>query len=119
MAGLTVVDASVLIAWLDETDSHHHDAIELLAGTDGFIVHPITLAEVLVHPTRVGRAGQVLARLETIGMIVSALPIEPVALADLRVRTGLKMPDVLVLACAQAHDATIATFDRRLGQPAG
>jgi predicted nucleic acid-binding protein len=119
MAGLTVVDASALIAWLDDTDSHHQAAIDLLTELDGFVVHPITLAEVLVHPVRVGRAGQVLARLEAIGMIVSALPIEPVALAELRVSTGLKMPDVLVLACARAHDATIATFDQRLSQHAG
>lgn len=118
MAGLTVVDASVLIAWLDDTDDHHRAAIGLLAAVDSFVVHPITLAEVLVHPTRVGRAGPVLARLEAIGMIVSALPIEPVGLADLRVRTGLKMPDVIVLACAQAHDATIATFGHRLSQHA-
>jgi predicted nucleic acid-binding protein len=119
MAELTVVDASVLIAWLDDTDSHHHAAIELLAGIDSFVVHPITLAEVLGHPARVGRAGQVLARLEAIGMIVSALPIEPVALAELRVISGLKMPDVLVLACANAHDATVATFDQCLSQHGG
>jgi predicted nucleic acid-binding protein len=29
------------------------------------------------------------------------------------------MPDVLVLACAQAHDAKIATFDDRLSKHAG
>ena len=40
MAGLTVVDASALIAWLDDTDSHHQAAIELLTGIDSFLVHP-------------------------------------------------------------------------------
>lgn len=118
MARLIVVDASVLIAWLDAADAHHREAIDLLAEHDGFVVHPLTLAEVLVHPARHDRVGAVVSRLEAIGMIVSGIPIDPVALARLRARSGLKMPDCVVLACADAHDAEVATFDRRLGEGA-
>ena len=114
MAGMIVVDASVLIAFLDHTDKHHADAIELLAEVQRFVVHPVTLAEVLVHPVRVGAEDDVLARLSAIGMTVSPLPIDPVDFARVRVRTGLKMPDCVVLVCASAHGSGIATFDGQL-----
>lgn len=49
VATLTVVDANVLIGWLDDRDALHDAAIEILTAIDWFIVHPLTLAEVLVH----------------------------------------------------------------------
>ena len=119
MAGLIVVDASVLIAWLDETDAHHHDAIDVLAAVDQFVVHPLTLAEVLVHPARQGRDGDVLGRLEAIGMVQSTHPIDAASLARLRVTTGLKMPDCVVLACARTHRVDVHTFDTALARAAG
>ena len=114
MAGLVVVDASVLIAFLDHTDRHHAAAIELLSGVQRFMVHPLTLAEVLVHPVRAGVEDDVLARLSAIGMIVSPLSVDPVSLARVRVRSGLKMPDCVVLSCAGAHGSEVATFDEQL-----
>lgn len=114
MATLTVVDANVLIGWLDDRDALHDAAIEILTAVDWFIVHPLTLAEVLVHPARHGREGGVVARLEAVGMVVSTLPLDPVALARLRATTSLRMPDCVVLACAMAHGLGVATFDERL-----
>lgn len=116
---MTVVDASVLIAWLDDRDTQHRAAIEVLTAVERFVVHPLTLAEVLVHPARHDREGQVVARLEAIGMVVSTLPVDPVALARLMAVTGLKMPDCVVLACAVGHGAGVATFDERLRTAAG
>ena len=46
MAGLIVVDASALIAYLDAEDTHHDDAMPSLIAVDRFVVHPVTLAEV-------------------------------------------------------------------------
>jgi len=114
VARLIVTDASVLIAWLDDRDAHHADAIDVMAAVEQFVVHPLTLAEVLVHPARGGREGDVLARLEAIGMVVSAQPLDAVALARLRAATKLKMPDCVVLTCAQAHGLEVATFDDAL-----
>lgn len=111
MAGLIVTDASVLIAWLDTRDAHHGEAIDVLAGCDGFVVHPLTLAEVLVHPVRAGIEADVLARLSEIGMVVSPLPVDPARLARLRAASGLRMPDCVVIACAEAHGAPVASFD--------
>lgn len=111
---MMVIDASVLIAFLDHTDKHHAAAIELLAQVQRFVVHPLTLAEVLVHPVREGVEDDVLARLSAIGMTVSPLSVDPVDLARIRVRSGLKMPDCVVLGCAAAHGSEIATFDEQL-----
>jgi predicted nucleic acid-binding protein len=109
-----VVDASVLIAYLDPNDVHHADAVEALVAVDQLTVHPLTLAEVLVHPTRQGVAATVLATLTAIGLVVSPLPIDPLALARLRVKSGLKMPDCVVVATATAHGLMVLTFDERL-----
>lgn len=114
MAKLTVTDASVLIGWLDDHDALHRAAIEELSAIDGFIVHPLTLGEVLVHPARHAREHDVLARLEAVGMEVSSLPLDPVTLARLRATTALTMPDCVVLACAKAHGLGVTTFDERL-----
>ena len=119
MAELIVVDASVLIGWLDDQDAHHADAIDVLVSVERFVVHQLTLAEVLVHPARGGREGEVLARLEAIGMVVSGQPLDPVELARLRAATRLKMPDCVVLACARAHDLAVASFDESLAAAAG
>ena len=108
---MIVVDASVLIGWLDERDAHHAAALDVLASVERFVVHPLTLAEVLVHPARAGREAGVLARLDAIGMIESNRPIDAIALARLRATTGLKMPDCVVLACAAAHELDVASFD--------
>jgi predicted nucleic acid-binding protein len=114
MADLIVADASVLIAWLDDRDEHHSAAIEVIAAVERFFVHPLTLAEVLVHPARTGRERDVLSRLEAVGMVLSSRPLDPVALAKLRASTKLKMPDCVALACARDHGLDVATFDDAL-----
>jgi predicted nucleic acid-binding protein len=114
MVGVVVIDASVLIAWLDDHDRHHATAIDVLSDVERFVVHPLTLAEVLVHPARQGQEGEVVTRLSAIGMIVSSQALEPVGLARLRATTRLKMPDCVVLATAQAHGLPLVTFDDTL-----
>lgn len=116
---MIVLDASVLIAHFDATDSHHDRAGELLllaADQDRSLgVSPITLAEVLVGPARAGRTDQATAVLNQLRVCPVALPLDaPLRLATLRAATMLTMPDCCVLLAAdQAADA-IATFDDRL-----
>ena len=66
---MIVLDASVIIAHLDGQDAHHRRATTVLAGAvaEGFGVSPLTLAEVLVGPTRAGRLPAALAAVEAIG----------------------------------------------------
>jgi predicted nucleic acid-binding protein len=112
-----VLDASVLIAHLDERDAHHERAGRLLAMTD---VEPlgastITLAETLVAPTRAGRLDDVVAALDRLGVTELRLGNEaPAALARLRVEVGCKLPDCCVLLAAQEHGGTVASFDSAL-----
>ena len=112
---MIVVDASVLIAYLDPNDAHHAAAVEVLAAaTPPLLVHSVTAAEVLVAPVRQGVADAVWADLSAIGVEVDDTLIDPLQLARLRVETGCKMPDCCVLATGVNHNLPIATFDERL-----
>ena len=114
---MIVLDASVLIAHLDATDSLHERADRLLAasGSETLSASVITLAEVLVGPARAGVVDRALAALEQLAL--AAVPIDrvtPVRLALLRAETGLKLPDCCVLLAAEQSGAAVATFDDRL-----
>ncbi len=117
---MIVVDASVLIAYLDRADAHHAMAIDVLShAVTPLVAHPITLAEVLVAPTRNGTADAAWNVLSAIGVEVHAQPIDPIVLASVRVRTGLRMPDCCVVAAARELRCTVATFDERLRRAVG
>lgn len=112
---MIVVDASVLIAYLDPGDAHHAKAVELLGdASPPLIVHPITAAEVLVAPQRRGVADQVWADLVAIGVQIDDTPIDPLQLARIRKETACKMPGCCVIASAVNRNTTVATFDERL-----
>lgn len=118
---MIVLDASVLIAYLDSDDSHHAAAETLFmeAVDEDIAANPLTLAEVLVAPARQGNLD--LAQTALRALEVSELPFPPdtsVRLAQLRASTGLKMPDCCVLLAAEQATATIASFDDRLHQAA-
>jgi predicted nucleic acid-binding protein len=112
---MIVVDASVLIAFLDPNDIHHSAAVEILEdASPPLLVHPITAAEVLVAAVRNDVADAVWADLMAIGVEIDDTPIDPLLLARLRANTGCKMPDCCVLASAATRNAAVATFDERL-----
>ena len=116
MARVIVLDANVLIAYLDGEDLHHESANELLLSVadDAFAMSTLTLAEVLVGPARIGQ-------LELARRVIRDLELEEVAidagsaerLAVLRAETGLRTPDCCVLLAA-GDTGTVATFDDRL-----
>jgi predicted nucleic acid-binding protein len=112
-----VLDASVLIAYLDATDPHHPAATRLLSdhAAEPFAVTVLTMAEVLVGPTRAGRAEPVTTAMRDLDVEVLSLgPNDAVALGGLRASTRLPMPDCCVLLSATRHEAGLATFDQRL-----
>lgn len=121
MAGVIVLDASVLIAYLDGDDNHHDRAEALLAREidDDFAANSLTLAEVLVVPVRENRLDPVRAALADLELQELPFPAESaVKLADLRASTNLKMPDCCVLLAAEGVDARLASFDDRLADAA-
>ena len=118
---MIVLDASVLIAFLDSDDTHHAAAEQLLtqAVDDDLAVNSLTLAEVLVAPVGDNRLDAVLAALHALEVQELNFPADTaIRLAQLRVTTGLKMPDCCVLLAAEEAAASVASFDERLPQAA-
>lgn len=114
---MIVLDASVLIGYLDTGDAHHERAMALLTREidDDFAVNLLTLAEILVAPTRAGRADVVLGILADLGVETLQFPPDSaVPLARLRTETTLKMPDCCVLLSARNQQARLASFDERV-----
>jgi predicted nucleic acid-binding protein len=121
LARVIVLDASVLIAFLDGDDKHHAAAEQLLtrAIDEDLAVNSLTLAEVLVVPARDGRVDRVLAALQALDVRELPFPADTaLRLAKLRATTGLKMPDCCVILAAEAAAAAVASFDERLAQTA-
>ena len=118
---MIAVDASVLIAHLYPHDAHHTTATRFLqeVADEPLIAHSLTMAEVLVGGVRVGRGQEMLADIRAVGIqAVTGDGGEPLRLAELRVTTGLKLPDCCVLATALSNSALLATFDDALGKAA-
>jgi len=117
VAGVIVLDASVLIAYLDAGDAQHHRAESLLAREidDQFAANPLTLAEVFVGPARSGRLDEARSALRELEVVEQPFPSDTaVRLAHLRADTGLRMPDCCVLLAAQDAAGRVAAFDDRL-----
>ncbi|KJQ54766.1 type II toxin-antitoxin system VapC family toxin [Microbacterium sp. SA39] len=116
---MIVLDAGVLIAHLAVEDVHRDAAFEILDTEDDLLIHPLTLAEALVHPARVGTEREDLARIDSLGLLRREESVdEPVRIARLRAASSMKLPDCAVLATAESFGATLATFDRRLADVA-
>ena len=111
---MITLDANVMIAALDVRDAHHRDAARLLRerGGHGLLMHPISIAEVLVRPATQGGADEVFARMHGAGVVsIESSARDPLLLANLRARTRLRMPDCCVLLAAARSGFTLATFD--------
>lgn len=120
MAGLTVLDASILLAYFDKADAHTEAAREILEGADRLVASVLTVAESLVGAVRAGRLDEQLQALADLD--IRPIPIDSEAastLARLRSDTGLKMPDCCVLHAAATTGAhTIGTRDASLAKAA-
>jgi predicted nucleic acid-binding protein len=118
-----VLDASALIAFLDPSDALHADAVSRLLALDArrLLVSPITHAEILVGPARAGTLAATQAALALLGVGEVALQQDAARrLAELRVTTGLRLPDCcVILAAQQSENAAILSFDDRLLAAAG
>lgn len=121
MAGLVALDASVLIALVNGADEHHETARRLFTDTleAELCISALTFAEVLVHPVRNDLGSAFLESISGLGLEVHALTSEQtLRLAEIRARSGLRMPDASVLHLAVETGATLATFDTQLAASA-
>lgn len=116
---MIVLDASVLIGFFETPDEHHDNAVALLrrCAAEDFGVSPLTLAEFLVGAARRGDRHLTEAErwLDSIHLAQVALTEEsPRQLAQLRVASGLPLPDCAVLHAARQAGGSVASFDTRL-----
>ena len=108
---LVVLDASVVIAFLDPDDALHDGAVEALIEHqhDELVIPMSVYAEVLVAPYRRGggAVAEVEAFLADLGVRTEAMtPGIARAAAQLRGRVrSLRLPDALVLATADELEA--------------
>ena len=111
---MIVLDASVL-AHFGKGNAHAAAALNILENEEALSIDPLNLAEVLVRPAQQGRADVIARTVERLGIeVLSMEPDQALALAELRARTGLRLPDCCVLVAAIQHAASVATFDERL-----
>ncbi len=125
--GACVLDTDVVIAALDRADVHHRAAsraFKRLAAEDvELLLCTVNYAESLVRPAEEE------STLRTAVAAIAALGIRlvpadaPLARAAARRRgLGVSLADGFALATAQRHDASLASFDRRVRRalrPAG
>ncbi|WP_158609715.1 type II toxin-antitoxin system VapC family toxin [Cellulomonas triticagri] len=118
---MIVVDANVVIAASTPDHVHHGRARDILVehGSDGVVLHSLTMAEVLVGPARAGAQDAAHAAFEAAGLRSSPTTDPgPIALAVVRAQAALTMPDACVLATAEHVGVPLATFDARLAREA-
>lgn len=120
--GLTVLDAGVIIGFLDSNDAHHPAAHQAMRDArdraDRLVLPASAFAEVLVGPSRKGAKA-----VASVRGLVQRVPLEvhpldeniALAAAALRARhTSLKLPDALVIATAGHLNAEhLVTTDRK------
>lgn len=118
---MIVLDANVIIAYLDGDNVHHRRAEQLLAREvdEDFGANSLTLAEVLVMPAREQRLDVVRTVLQDLEVQELPFPGDTALhLAQLRADTGLRMPDCCVLLTAEHAAARVASFDEQLTKAA-
>ncbi len=122
--GPLILDASVLIGLLDTADTHHERAVtdvELADRTGRSLATSASAySEVLVAFARAGRVADAREAIAAMGIAVEPLTA-PMAehAAELRAKDSqLRLPDAMVLACAQVTGAALLTYDARLARPA-
>ncbi|WP_309617662.1 PIN domain-containing protein [Salinibacterium sp.] len=114
---MIVLDANVLIGFLDANDVHHEACLQILGGhaVERFAAGVLTVSEALVHPTRLDRQDAALAALRRIGLnILSVGPGDAAPRARVRSQHGVRMPDAGALCAALSSVSLLATFDDAL-----
>ena len=111
---MIILDSCVLIALTDEANTFHSDAERILTTTESLAITALTGAEVMVDSASRPqvRWRDLLFDLDIDVIDITESNME--AIAEMRRRSGLKMPDAIVLWVAEAHGAGVASFDQQL-----
>ena len=121
MARVITLDAGVLIAMLDGSDTHHDWATRLLIDhTEAqFVMSALTNAECLVRPAQAGVVQRFLDGIHGLDIdVVEVTETGALHLAQVRADTKLRMPDAAIIATALARASAVATTDRAVAEAA-
>jgi len=115
--GLSILDASISIALVDDTDALYGVAAETIASDPSDLILPASAyAETMVRAHRVDQAAAVRDKIDGLRIGIAPLTEEMAdEAARLRARfPSLRLGDALILATARILDAeTVLTGDRR------
>jgi predicted nucleic acid-binding protein len=118
--GALILDASVLIGLLDSGDAQHARAVDDVERADQagreLLAPASAYSEALVAFARVDRVAEARDAIAAMGISIAQLtaPIAEHA-AVLRVRhASLRLPDAIVLACAEELGGELLSYDARL-----
>jgi len=118
-----VLDTDVVIAALDRGDAHHQAAVRAITALADqqvpMLLSLINYAEALVRPAEDDRLLRTaVAAMDTLG-IRPVPPTASIARRAARLRAAnVSLADGFALATAEAHHASMATFDRRVQRAA-
>jgi predicted nucleic acid-binding protein len=117
-----ILDASVLIGLLDSSDAHHGRAVNDVERADQagrpLIAPASAYGEALVAFARADRTHEARDAIAAMGIAIAPLT-ETVAERAAAVRARhkhLRLPDAIVLACAEALEGELLSYDDRLAQ---
>lgn len=118
------LDADVVIAFLDASDTQHRSAVDVirphLAAGDQILIAASVYAEILVRPLQRGTDDTVDEFIAAIGATIVAVDRDIARrAAQLRgTHRVLRLPDAISLAVALVSGAEFLTLDRRLSKTA-
>jgi predicted nucleic acid-binding protein len=120
--GTLILDAGVLIGLLDSADAHHRRAVDDVEGADQaghtLLTPASAYSEALVAFARVGRLPEAREAIAAMGITIAPLTAavaERAAAARVK-HSRLRLPDAIVLACAEELDAELLSYDKHLAR---
>jgi predicted nucleic acid-binding protein len=119
-----ILDASVLVGLLDSADAHHSRAVNDVERADQahrpLFAPASAYAEALVAFARSDRTHEARDAIAAMGITIaplSAMMAERAAAVRAR-HNHLRLPDAIVLACAEELEGELLSYDERLRQVA-
>ena len=118
--GRVALDSSVLIALLNDKDSHHDLVYSRIQSVENhYEISAVTLMESLVGPymENARAAAEIKRKISVaIGAIEPVTEEVAVQAAKIRASTNLKAPDSIISASAKLTGAILWTLDQRLAK---
>ena len=117
--GRVILDSSVFIASLKQSDRFHQSATGALSeGQNEYFISSITLAEAMVGYMKSERYEKIVELIKSVVTVIEVNSEVAVEGARIRARKGLKLPDALIAATAKLHGLDLWTFDAPLSKAA-